>query len=167
MTSTHTGTHPLGVVTAPLLTDPSTQTAVQFLGGLVHLRAGSADTDGAWALLEHTGDRGYMSPLHVHDADEETFLVLDGELRVEIGGERLAVGAGGLALLPRGQAHGFVVTSPSARFLTLHTPGGFDRFVAEVGVPLDAPAGGPPDPAELTRVAAGHGIQIVGPPLLP
>ncbi|MEV5177566.1 hypothetical protein AB0L10_42575 [Streptomyces flaveolus] len=82
------------------------------------------------------------------------------------------MGAGGLALLPRGLAHGFVVTSPTARFLTLHTPGGgFDAFVADVGVPFDGtvpPEAGPgPDPEELTRLAASHGIRIVGAPLLP
>jgi hypothetical protein len=66
-----------------------------------------------------------------------------------------------------------VVTSPRARFPTLHTPGGgFDEFVAEMGnIPLaagEALAGGAgPDPEELTRIAASHGIQIVGPPLLP
>ncbi|MGW2103169.1 cupin domain-containing protein [Streptomyces olivaceoviridis] len=161
-----------GNITSPVLTDPDTQEAVRFLGGLVRMRARAADTAGAYALLEHTGERGYMSPLHLHESDEETFLILDGTLRVEVGNEVRSVGAGGLALLPRGLAHGFVVTSPTARFLTLHTPGGgFDAFVADVGVPFDGtvpPEAGPgPDPEELTRLAAEHGIQIVGPPLLP
>lgn len=159
-------------ITSPVLTDPETQQAVRFLGGLVRMRARAADTAGAYALLEHTGERGYMSPLHLHESDEETFLILDGTLRVEVDNEVRSVGAGGLALLPRGLAHGFVVTSPTARFLTLHTPGGgFDAFVADVGVPFDGSvsteAGPGPDPEELTRLAAAHGIQIVGPPLLP
>jgi quercetin dioxygenase-like cupin family protein len=161
-----------GNITAPVITEPDTQEAVQFLGGLVRIRAKAADTAGSYALLEHTGERGYMSPLHLHESDEETFLVLDGTLRVEVGKEIRSVGAGALALLPRGLAHGFVVTSPTARFLTLHTPGGgFDAFVAEAGLPFDGsvpPAAGPgPDPEELTRMAARHGIQIVGPPLVP
>ncbi|GGS50002.1 cupin domain-containing protein [Streptomyces griseoviridis] len=161
-----------GSIGTPVLTDPDTQSAVNFLGGLVRMRATAADTAGAYALLEHSGERGYMSPLHLHESDEETFVVLEGTLRVEVGTEVHSVGAGALALLPRGLAHGFVVTSPQARFLTLHTPGGgFDEFVAEIGVPLAgsarAQAGPGPDPEELTRIAASHGIQIVGPPLLP
>ncbi|MFF5554011.1 cupin domain-containing protein [Streptomyces olivaceoviridis] len=154
-------THPSGGISTPVIATPETQTAVEFLGGLVRFRAGSQDTGGNYALLEHTGERGYMSPLHQHRADEETFLILEGSLRVEVGTDTYQVGAGGLALLPRGLAHGFVVTSPQARFLTLHTPGGFDRFVAQAS---DARAS---DPAELTRMAAAHGIDIVGPPLLP
>jgi quercetin dioxygenase-like cupin family protein len=151
-----------GGTATPVLTHPDTQTAVDFLGGLIRIRAGSDDTAGVFSLLEHSGERGYMSPLHLHDADEETFLVLEGTLRVEVGTDVHTVGSGGLALLPRGLPHGFVVTSASARFLTLHTPGGFERFVAEVGA---APV--VPDPALLTKTAAGYGIQIVGPPLLP
>jgi quercetin dioxygenase-like cupin family protein len=161
-------TYVTGSFTKPVFTDPTSQQLVSFLGGLVRTRLGAADTDGGLAILEHTGDRGYCSPLHRHDNDEETFLVLDGTLRVEVGAEVLSVGSGGLALLPRGLAHGFVVTSPQARFLTVHTPSGFDRFVDEIGVPPESvPDQAPLSPADLTRIAAGHGIQIVGPPLQP
>ncbi|GAA0481592.1 cupin [Paractinoplanes deccanensis] len=155
-------TYVTGSFAKPVVTDPRTREAVSFLGGLISMRATWADTDGGFAVLEHNGERGYMSPLHLHEADEETFLVLEGTLRVEVGTDVHSVGEGGLALLPRGLAHGFVVTSPQARFLTLHTPAGFDRFVAEVGA-----ATPPSGPAELTRIAAAHGVQIVGPPLLP
>lgn len=155
-------------ISAPVITDADTQAAVNFLGALVRIRAGSEETGGLFTLLEHHGERGYMSPLHRHVKDEETFLVLDGELRVEVGDDTYAVGPGGLALLPRGLDHGFVVTSPVARFLTLHTPAGFDRFVAEAGVPAGSAGPDPaPDPAELVRIAGRYGIEIVGPPLLP
>ena len=49
--------------------------------------------------------------------------MLDGEVRVEVGGEAHAAGPGAVAFLPRQLPHAFVVTSPQARFLTLHTPG--------------------------------------------
>ncbi|MEV5177565.1 hypothetical protein AB0L10_42570 [Streptomyces flaveolus] len=57
-----------GTITSPVLTDPDTQQAVRFLGCLVRMRARAADTAGAYALLEHTGERGYMSPLHLHES---------------------------------------------------------------------------------------------------
>ena len=155
-------------ITAPVLTDTDTQAAVNFLGALVRIRAQGEDTGGLFALLEHSGERGYMSPLHRHVKDEETFLVLEGELRVEVEDKKYGVGPGGLTLLPRGLSHGFVVTSPTARFLTLHTPAGFDQFIAEAWAPLGAAQPPPgPDPAELSRIAAKYGVEIVGPPLLP
>ena len=75
-------------------------------------------------------------------------------------------------MLPRRLRHAYVVTSATARFLTLHTPGGFEQFAAEVGQPAQAltlppePAG-PPDLAALAQAAAGHGITILAPPPQP
>ncbi len=58
------------------------------------VRAGEDATAGKLANLEHQGERGYSSPMHRHLADEETFFVLDGEVRVEVHGEVHAAGAG-------------------------------------------------------------------------
>jgi quercetin dioxygenase-like cupin family protein len=83
--------------TAPIIASvlpEDVQQTVWFLGALVRIRAGADSTAGNLAILEHHGQRGYGSPLHRHDADEETFLVLDGELRVEVGGQAHVAGAG-------------------------------------------------------------------------
>lgn len=98
--------------------------------------------------------------------------MLDGELRVLVGQEEHAAGPGTVAVLPRRLRHAYVVTSATARFLTLHTPSGFEQFAAEVGQPAQAltlPPGpaGPPDLAALTRAAARHGITILAPPPQP
>jgi hypothetical protein len=72
--------------------------------------------------------------------------------------------AGHVAILPRGQVHTFMVVSATARYLTLHTPAGFDAFVQEVSDAAGAD-GAPPDRAALIELAARHGIDIVGPGL--
>jgi quercetin dioxygenase-like cupin family protein len=158
-----------GPVSGPVVTDPGSQQAVEFLGALLTIRAGTGDTAGQFTLIEHQGGRGYGSPLHLHDDAEETFLVLDGELRIEVGGDTHFAGAGAFALLPRRIPHGFVVTSDSARLLTLNQPAGFDRMVREAGIPVGTSArdDGPLDPQQLTEIAARHGVQILGPPLQP
>ena len=143
-----------------------------FLGALVRVRASGDATAGSLDVLEHQGERGYSSPLHRHLAQEETFFVLDGELRVEVGGEAHAAGPGAVAFLPRQLPHAFVVTSPQARFLTLHTPGGFDRFTLAAGTPAAGtttmpPEEVPPDPAVLAAMASSYGIEIMGPPPTP
>ncbi len=45
--------------------------------------------------------------LHVHSREDEVYLVLDGVLTVQLGDERFAVPADGLAWLPRGIPHAF------------------------------------------------------------
>jgi hypothetical protein len=57
-----------------------------------------------------------------------------------------------------------MVVSPTARYLTLHTPAGFDAFVHDVSDAAQA-GGAPPDRATLVALAAEHGIDIVGPGL--
>jgi len=85
------------------------------------------------------------------------------------GEEEHAAGPGTAAVLPRHVRHAYVVTSPTARFLTLHIPAGFERFAAEVGQPAQAlelppePAA-PPDLAALAATAARHNITILAPP---
>jgi quercetin dioxygenase-like cupin family protein len=157
---------------APAILTPETRQAVWFLGALIRIRAGGDATAGQLAILDHQAERGYNSPVHRHNADEETFFVLDGELRVEVNGQAQAAGAGAVAFLPRQLPHAFVVTSPQARFLTLHTPAGFERFALAAGRPAETPAAPPvdelpPDPAALAAMAASYGIEILGPPPTP
>jgi quercetin dioxygenase-like cupin family protein len=154
----------------PAVLTPEEQSAVWFLGSLVRIRLGAPETGGELAVLEHRGERGYGSPLHRHQDDDETFFVIDGELRVEVDGEALAAGAGSVAFLPRRLTHTFVVTSAEARFLTLHTPAGFDEFTRAAGTLADPAATAPPadltqpDPAALRALARTYNIDILGPP---
>ncbi len=146
-------------MSTPAILTPEVQQAVWFLGALVRVRASGDATAGRLDLLEHQAERGYASPVHRHLAEEETFFVRDGEVRVEVGGPGHAAGAGAVAFLPRQLPHAFVVTSPQARFLTLHTPGGFDRFTLAVGTPATGtapmpPDEVPPDPAALAAMAS-------------
>jgi quercetin dioxygenase-like cupin family protein len=136
------------------------------------VRLGGGQTDGAFSLTDNRARRGSGSPVHVHDRDDETFLVLDGELRVLVGEDDDTAGPGTVAVLPRRLRHAYVVTSATARFLSLHTPAGFEQFAAEVGQPAQAltlppePAG-PRDLAALAQTAARHGLTILAPPPQP
>jgi quercetin dioxygenase-like cupin family protein len=155
-----------------VVTDPGGQDALWFLGGLLQVRAAGAHTGGRFAVVDHTVRRGYSSPLHVHANDDESFLVIDGSLRIVCDGEEYPAGPGAFALLPRGSQHALVVTSRDARFVTLHQPAGFEDFVAEVASPAPElvpppPADGPPPPElveALNAAASRHGITLIGPP---
>jgi quercetin dioxygenase-like cupin family protein len=159
---------------ASAIADPDAQRAVWFLGALVRERVAGFSTGDALAVLEHTGHRGYNSPMHRHLRDDETFVVLDGKLELTVDGEHHVAEAGAALWLARQSLHGFVVASPGAKFLTLHTPSGFDKFTLEAGAPAHVNEGEreihqpdsivPPTPEELTRIAATYGIEIVGPP---
>ena len=75
-------TEPITRLTRSVISGPDTQAAIWFLGALSQLRVSGEQTGGAFALADHLARRGNASPVHVHDRDDETFFVLDGELRV-------------------------------------------------------------------------------------
>lgn len=139
-----------------------------FLRNLVLIHARQQDTNDTYGVVEMTGPRGDMPPLHVHPHDDEGFYVLEGRLRVFVGDESFELGAGEFALAPRGVPHVYeVVSEEPARWLALSN-GGFDAFVAEVSEPareavLPEGVHGPP-PEELGAIAARHGIELLGPP---
>jgi hypothetical protein len=59
-----------------------------------------------------------------------------------------------------------MVTSATARLLTLAVPSGFDTFVREAGIPLDgeAPQMWEFDLGRVMDPARAAGIEILGPP---
>ena len=157
MTSTSTG------ILTPTITNPDTQRVIPFLGELYRVRVSGADTAGRFAVLDTEGWRGHGSPIHVHRNDSEVFVVLSGTLRVVVDGREYEAGEGSAAVLPAGRPHGFVIVSPTARYLALHHGPAFEQFATDAAGEGDDI----PDPAGLTAIAAEHGIDIVGPPLRP
>lgn len=92
----------------------------------VVVRAIGAETDGRYDLVELTIPPGPgVTPLHVHHANDEAMLVLEGELPVKLGDVRRVLEAGGFAMAPRGLEHTYRNTGADpARVLFVFTPGG-------------------------------------------
>jgi quercetin dioxygenase-like cupin family protein len=136
---------------------------------LLVFKATCAQTDGAFILLEQTSQRGKMTPLHIHPNEDETFIVLEGELIINIDGTNHPGPAGSVISVPRGSPHAFVVTADIFRGLILFTPGNeaCEAWLRTAGDPApgyELPAPGPPNLARLTAAAEQHGVEILGPP---
>src|ERR1700730_121825 len=141
---------------------------VWFLGTLMTIKAGDADTGGAYTLVEQTTPPLFGPPLHVHHAEDEAFYILDGALHVVCGDQGFDAGPGSFVMLPRGIPHAFQVGNNGARLLQITSPAGFESFAHEVGNPAtsaELPPPAAPDIASLVAAAERHGSTIVGPPL--
>ena len=137
-----------------------------FGGGVLTWKASAQETGGAFMLWEASMEQGKVAPLHTHPDSDETFYLLEGEILVHLDGVEHRVGAGGLMFAPRGAPHAFMVLSPMARLLTMHTPGCCEQFYLDASVAL-APgdSGGVVDFAKVHASAAKNGgIEILGPP---
>jgi quercetin dioxygenase-like cupin family protein len=139
-----------------------------FVGTWMRVLAGAADTGGHLTVLEQRAPRGFSPPLHVHDREDTALVVLSGALTVRVGDDEQAVGAGGVAWLPRAVPHTFRVDSDEVHLLEVATPGGIEGFHIEASEPAAAPTLPPPGPPDVPRlVAAGapYAVALVGPPL--
>jgi quercetin dioxygenase-like cupin family protein len=141
---------------------------LRFLGGgVLTIKASAAETGGAFLLFEDVMARGKTTPLHVHAGEDETLYVIEGEILVHIDGDDHTVGAHGVAVAPRGVPHAFLVTSETARVLTLQTPGSAEAFYRDASEPAgaDADPSGPVDMARVREAAASTGgMRVLGPP---
>ena len=69
---------------------------------------------------------------HRHEAEDDSFLVLEGTLSLTVGadGRELQAGPGTFVLVPAGTPHAIANTgSTDVRLLNVHAPGGFDRRI--------------------------------------
>jgi quercetin dioxygenase-like cupin family protein len=138
-----------------------------FFGGGVHTwKATAAETGGAFLIFEDHLDSGKATPLHRHPDADETFYMLAGEILLNIDGANHALAAGGIAVIPRGVPHAFLVTSPEARMLCLQTPGTGEAFYRGASEPTtQTTATGPVDFSRVRESANQTGaIEILGPP---
>jgi quercetin dioxygenase-like cupin family protein len=144
--------------------------AIWFNNDLFTFKATSDETGNAFTLFEERSQRGKVTPLHLHPNADETFCVIDGEIRVHVDGAERTVGPGGVASVPRGMPHAVMVTSELARMLTIVTPGckELEMFFREVGEPATQrtiPSSAPLPMERLRAAAMRHGsVVILGPP---
>ena len=134
-----------------------------FYGGGMHFwKLTTAETGGAFSMLEDALTKGKTTPLHSHAASEEILYVIEGELVVAVNGEQRPLGAGGVAFIPRGTPHALLVTSDTARILVLtNSTEAFFRAASE-------PAGETSGVVDFERVKEAAiqtgGMQMLGPP---
>jgi mannose-6-phosphate isomerase-like protein (cupin superfamily) len=136
---------------------------IWFLHDLVDVYA-----DGEHSVLEMVAPPGDQPPLHVHHDSEEGFYLLEGEVTFWAGDLERTLGPGDFVLGPRGVPHTYRVTGEEpARFLVTSSTGAFAAFVQAFGEPAERralPTDVVPDVERLGRLAAEHGIELLGPP---
>lgn len=142
---------------------PQDGTAIQGpAGGPLVFKVRGEQTGGRLTAIENTIAPGDGPPVHVHEAEDEIWFVLEGGLRFVIGGEEADAPQGTFVFVPRGVAHAF--TNPGqepARMLILFTPAGMERFF-DAFAALDGAAD---IPAAFRSLGAAAGMEVVGPPI--
>lgn len=153
--------------TTPVAEPTGDHQALWLLNSLMVERATAADTAGAYTIYEQWITADGNPPAHVHEHEDEAFLVLEGSIDVWVDGTTAHLEPGGFAFGPRGVPHTYAVTSDLARILVIASPGGCEEFFRDLGNPAEdlmLPTPVAPDVARVVTVAAEHGIKILPPP---
>lgn len=158
---------PVKAVVPPVFAGGDEGEARWGLGGLLIVKLGAAQTGGRFALLEQRMPRGCATPLHVHAADEETFIVLEGELAIWLDGRWGRAPAGAIAHIPADRLpHAWKVESELARTLVLTSPR-HEAFYRAASEPAPAavlpPSAGVVDLERIRPIAEAHGVEFLGP----
>lgn len=138
------------------------------LGEFVEFKLISEDTGGNFCFCIITSPPGGGPPPHSHRACEEIFYILDGRYEFLIGDAKQLAGPGTTVFVRRGTVHCYKnVGAGKGRFVSIHTPGGFERFFVEAGTLCadpSAPPPLPPDPGTVMALIDNHGMDLAGKP---
>jgi quercetin dioxygenase-like cupin family protein len=117
----------------------------------------SSSTNGAACVMLFEDEQGASNPWHMHEREDETFVVLEGRLRVWCGEDVFEVGKGDTAILPRGIPHRYEAIAPgTSRIWVQCTPGGFDGFFTDCdALPVMTPE-------TIAPIAARYGLRLLG-----
>jgi mannose-6-phosphate isomerase-like protein (cupin superfamily) len=120
--------------TRPQLRRPTDAESIR-VAGVEHLfRLTAEHTEGRFAFEEFTLPPGVLGARpHIHDAHDEYFYVLQGELTVHDGTTEANATAGDIVAALRGNPHGYrnAGTVP-VRGLCLYTPAGYEDYFRQV-----------------------------------
>ncbi|WP_009630583.1 cupin domain-containing protein [Synechocystis sp. PCC 7509] len=132
-------------------------------GETVIFKAVSADTDGAYTLIEVTDEPQAGPPLHLHRREDEAFYILEGTFAFQIGDRTMTATAGWFMTAPKGVPHSYknIGTTP-ARMLTLFVPAGIENFFEDLS---KLTAAGTLDIDNIVAVSKKQGIELVSPTL--
>ena len=137
-----------------------------WFGALAEIKATAEDTGGLLTIVEVTEPPGVEAPLHVHHREDEGFWILEGDVTLYVGDEKIEASAGDFAWGPRDIPHRYTVGPSGCRMLFICTPAGFEGLVRDMSVPAERRTLPPvsdeePDMEMVAAVAQKYGAELL------
>ena len=140
-------------------------------GDIYTFLATTAETDGAYFVLEGMVPPGAGPPPHIHHDQIETFYVVEGQLEIMVDGQVHEAKAGDFVHVSKGSPHSFINRSqtPAKLIATFVPAANVERFFREaMEETKDRNATPPPlDDAMIQRMMAAaerNGVELLPPP---
>ena len=135
---------------------------VNILGIPMLIRIHGRDTRGVVSVVESHDVPGGGPPPHVHQREDETFQILEGEYEWTVGGRTFVARRGATIFAPRGVPHAYrYLGQTPGRLMCVITPSGFEGFFEEIGA-LNSEE--QKDIPRVIEIAKKFGLEIPPPP---
>jgi quercetin dioxygenase-like cupin family protein len=109
-------------------------TCLHYLDQLVTLYAEAEQTGGVYGLLTGELPKNSGPPPHIHNKDDEAFLVMSGHVHFWVGDQFFDAPAGTFVFLPRNVVHWFqAVSDEPSTVVCIVTPGGHEQMFRMAG----------------------------------
>lgn len=153
----------------PVVIQPGEGERTWLLGDTYTVKLTGDQTGGAFSLLEALVPPGGGPPPHAHLAEDETFIILEGEIAFSMASGTVNAAAGAVVHVPRGAIHSYATVGDApVRMLFLYAPSGMEAMFGEIGTPARPGKPAPPfsleDAAKLASVATKYRFTILPPP---
>ena len=112
------------------------------IGARTGIVGAAASLRGAYCVFDQLLGPKQLSPVHVHDVEDQVVWVLAGSMVVWVDGEEAEVREGGFALRPAGLPHAmWNVTDTHVHFLEITSPATrFEAYMRELSALIDSGA---------------------------
>src|SRR5215813_10412977 len=148
----------------------SVTNTVAYMGSLMTFLVDGSETKQQFALMEYRAKPGNEPPPHVHELEDETLYILEGEIEAYQGDDVVTLGPGDTLFAPKGTPHAWYILTPQFRMLIMVQPAYSDQYFREMGSPaqgMELPEDGVTyamsDPEHAISVARRYGVKILTP----
>ena len=143
----------------PVVVLPGSDEQLNIAGSKTLHKIKSSATNGVFSVMEFITPPGKGVALHVHEREDELVYLLEGEIEVTLGNQKMKAVPGVMALLPRGIPHGFTnIGNKPSRLLDTILPGQFDNYFVELAALYTA---GDPSEEQIDALSRKYGIKYL------
>ncbi len=129
--------------------------------GVATVMLDGEQTGGTLSVIMSPTVPGDSPPLHVHEHDDELFLVVEGTISYFLDDHWTDVGPGGVVYFPKGTPHCYRNNGTTiGHHWIITTPSGFEQFFARFAEELRRSDG--PDPQRVMSIMEEHGYRFLG-----
>ncbi len=129
----------------------------------IDCKVSTHDTEGdLFVFVSSNNLKSEGVPAHIHPNQDETFFVIEGQVKIKVGEETFYLNQGDHLLAPRNIPHSWVCNSehPAKLLITAQPAGKMEAFFLTLSKVQQL------NPELAARIYKEHDMQLVGPPML-